>query len=149
MKLLALFLFVVVLVGCKGTDEYKSSATNATPQEKWTALDAENYDYEVQRTCFCTAEYIREMRVSVRNGAVSSAVYTDDGVEVSTEVLESLRTIDQWFAYIKKGLDKPFAKLEVEYHSEQGYPILIEADIRERVADDEQSLVLKSLVLKN
>ncbi|MCV6605586.1 MAG: DUF6174 domain-containing protein [Porticoccaceae bacterium] len=144
MKYLTGLFSVLLLAGC-GAAQPDVQVSSLTPQQQWQALNLGNYDYEVQRSCFCAAEYVRPMQVSVRGGEVETAVYTDDASAVSAEVLKSLRTIDQWFSYIKKGRDRPFARLDVEYHSEQGYPTRIEADVDERMADDEQQLVLKNL----
>ena len=118
------------------------------PQQQWQKLALTDYDYEVQRGCFCTTDYIRAMQVSVRDGGVQSAIYLDDSTAVSSKVLKSLRTVDEWFAYIEKGRTKPFYRLEVTYHPRQGYPAHIQADVRERVADDEQTVTIGKLLPK-
>ncbi|MDM3871309.1 DUF6174 domain-containing protein [Porticoccus sp. W117] len=150
MKYLTYLLASLFLAGCVGGDLHSDNqavqpVAPLSPLQQWQALSFSDYDYDVQRSCFCTQEYVRPMRVSVRAGKVVDAVYLDDDGKVHEEVQGSLRTIDQWFAYITKGKEKPFHRLEVSYHPEQGYPTSIDADVRSRIADDEQQLVLKNL----
>ena len=99
----------------------------------------------MQRDCYCAPEYVRSMRVYVRGGYVTGARYLDDNTVVSAKVLKSLRTVDEWFIYIEKGREKPFYRLDVTYHPKQGYPAHIQADVRERVADDEQTVTMGKL----
>ncbi|MGS2723704.1 DUF6174 domain-containing protein [Porticoccus sp. GXU_MW_L64] len=143
MKHLLPVILALAVTGCGAVD----TAQQPTPQITWQALNASNYDFDVQRSCFCTPEYTRPMRVSVRSGAVKSAVYTDDGTAVLAEVLKSVNTIDQWFAYIQKGQQRPFARLDLEFDPDKGYPTHIDVDEDERMADEEQQLTLKNLVI--
>ena len=139
MRSLLCLVLPLCLSGCGGL------VADLNPQQAWGKLSLASYDYDVKRDCFCLPEYTRPMRVSVRNGAVSSAFYLDDSAAVPDKVLESLRTVDEWFAYIEKGREKPFFRLEVAYHGERGYPTYLHADVRERVADDEQTVRIENL----
>ena len=129
----------VCLSGCGGVK------TAPDPLQQWQGLSLENYDYEIKRDLFSTPQYTRAMRVNVRSGAVQSARYLDDSTAVPAEVLRSLRTVNGWFAYIDKGRQKPFFRLDVRYHDTLGYPTYLYVDIRERVADDEQTVRIENL----
>lgn len=135
--------WVILVAGLAGCNGLKPSVG---PQQAWLNLSLKDYDYEVKRDYYSTPEYTRAMRVSVRDGKVQSAVYLDDSTAVSDRVVKSLRTIDEWHAYIEKGRAKPFFRLDVTYHEEQGYPTYLHADVRERVADDEQTVRIENLV---
>ena len=176
MNHIAIFAFAVVLLsGCGNAQQPAPDGTAAAPQSvvanngqiaeqvdtqvsaqvsaqvtlqraKWAALTLLDYDYQVQRTCFCTPEYTAAMRVEVRAGQVKRGFYVHDESPVSARVLRSLRTVDQWFDYIARGYQRPFHKLVVRYHENQGYPVWIEADVNPRLADDEQKLTFTNLV---
>lgn len=140
MRILGCMVLILGLIGCNGLQ------SSAEPQQAWLDLSLKDYDYEVKRDYYSTPEYTRAMRVSVRDGKVQSAVYLDDSTTVSDRVVKSLRTIDEWHAYIEKGRAKPFFRLDVTYHEQQGYPTYLHADVRERVADDEQTVRIENLV---
>ncbi len=86
------------------------------------------------------------MRVSVRGGNVRGAMYLHTSRSVPDHVLRSLRTVEEWFAYIEIGKQKPFFRLEVEYDVVLGHPIRIYSDVSERVADDEQTVTITDLI---
>ncbi|UTW46519.1 hypothetical protein KFE80_06505 [bacterium SCSIO 12696] len=151
MKWAAVTLLVMGLSGCGSAvnSEYNSANLgDQTPQQQWANLSPQNYVYTAQRSCFCTSEYTRQIRVVVSKGSVVSATYLDSGTMVSAQVLKSLRTVDQWFAYIRKGQEKPFHQLEVSYDPKLGYPTRIYGDINARIADDEQTVTLSDLAIQ-
>ena len=123
-----------------------SAVGESLPRDQWRLLSLADYDYVIKRNCFCAPDYIRPLRVSVRGGNVQNAVYLKDSRAVSGRVLGSLRTVDEWFDYIERGRQMPFFRLEVEYDEKLGHPIRIFSDIRERVADDEQTVAITNLV---
>ncbi|NNC54273.1 MAG: hypothetical protein HKO07_00980 [Pseudomonadales bacterium] len=123
-----------------------SGSLSQQSQQRWQRASLHNYSYTMQRSCYCTDDYTRAMRVRVRGGQVIDALYVDDGQHVPDKVLQSLQTIDQWFAYIDAGLRKPYFKLDADYHPQLGYPLSIRADIRQQVADDELDVRIWSLL---
>lgn len=111
----------------------------------WDALVWENYNYTVQRQCFCPAPYVKKMRVNVRDGKVVSAFTLEDNRVVDAKILSGLKTINDWFAFINKELQRPAAIVDVQYQPRYGYPLRIHIDINPRVADDEQVIVISQL----
>jgi len=128
--------------------DVSASLDSVQARELWQRRSSGNYDYLIERQCFCLPDYTRSMWVQVRQGKVVAATYEDTGGAVSKPVLDDLRTIDGWFAYIEKGLSKPFFKLQTRYHPHLGYPEQLVADIHERIADDEQRITISQVKLK-
>jgi len=122
-----------------------AKASYQANKQVWDALAWENYDYTVQRQCFCPEPYIRKMRVKVRAGKVVSAVTVEDNRAVDANILPGLRTINDWFALINKELQRPAHIIDVQYQPRYGYPLRIHIDINPRVADDEQVIVISQV----
>ena len=121
-------------------------------QQRWQAAKVNNYSYVMQQHCFCPSEYRQPMRVLVKNGnVVSATVISDEEVdkEVSSQVLQSLYTIQGWFGVIEDASDQNAARIDVVYDAELGFPKKIEIDMRERMVDDEQSIVISSVTKVN
>lgn len=147
MKVSVFILLGLFLTGCHASHMLSAKKTQPqmSPAEQWASLALNSYDYEIQQRCYCLPEHTRSMRVSVRNGRIHKAVYLDNNVEVKPDIMESLRTIDQWFDYISDQKGKSLHVFNVQYHNDQGYPTKIETDIHSRVADDEVTVLIGNL----
>lgn len=141
----AIGVLVVLLGAC--VHDVSASLDSVQARALWAQKSSGNYDYLVVRKCYCLQEYTRSMWVQVRQGKVVAAAYEDTGGAVPQSVLEDLRTIDGWFAYIEKALAKPFFKLQIHYHAQLGYPQQLVADVHERIADDEQTITISQVRL--
>lgn len=122
-----------------------AKASYLANKQVWDALSWENYDYTVQRQCFCPQPYVKKMRVNVRAGKVVSAFTVEDNLAVDAKILSGLKTINDWFALINKELQRPAKIVDVQYQSRYGYPLRIHIDIHLRVADDEQVIVISQV----
>ena len=133
------------LAACAAEDIHTAKTSFLANKQVWDALGWENYDYTVQRQCFCPAPYVKKMRVHVRAGKVVSAVTVEDNLAVDAKILSDLKTINDWFALINKELQRPAEIVDVKYQSQFGYPLRIHIDISRRVADDEQVIVISQV----
>ena len=159
MKPLLLMLLVLTVCACST----QTTPTQAQPSEPeatteksmgldsanqaWLNQDSQNYDYLFQKQCYCSHAYTQAIQVSVRDGKIESARYQHNQQAVPERVLQSLRTIEQWFSYIQAGYDKGYAKLEASYHPAYGYPERITVDPRLRISDDEKDIQISDLRL--
>lgn len=111
-------------------------------QTKWANAGVDTYSYTYRVACFCAVR--EDIVVNVINGEVASAFYVPSGVMLDAELLEEQSTIDGLFGYIQNGLDEEYAKLEVTYDEQLGYPVTIDEDRLLTVADDERFLEIAS-----
>ena len=116
-------------------------------QQKWQTANLSSYSYIVHQQCFCPPEYRQPIRVLVQDGKVISAEFLDEeNKTVSSQLINSLNTISDWFVVIENASNEHAARLEVDYDSELGYPKKIDIDMRERMVDDEQTVIISSVV---
>ncbi len=111
---------------------------------RWTEAGLEDYVFEFQRLCFCGGDTIRELRIEVRAGSVSSATFVDNGAPVGS--LEDVPTIEDLFEEIQGAIDQEAYLLAVDYHDELGHPVTVSIDYIRNAADDEMSFHTASLL---
>lgn len=102
----------------------------------WADTGVDSYRYRVMRGCFCSGP-VGTFRVTVTDGVVTAAESTYDGEPVPDDVLPLVPTVDSLFAVIEEAIGSEVDGLVVEYHSDLGYPTLIDIDWIERAIDDE------------
>ena len=151
MKYKTILLLIILSIGSSLTSACEESAKLPLEanQHKWQSAGWNEYSYVVQQQCFCPPEYREMVRVIVKNGEVIGANYVEqENKVVSPQVLASLNTIEDWFAVIYKASDGKAFRLEAVYHPELGYPEKIDIDMRERMVDDEQSVLISEVIKK-
>jgi len=127
--------------------EKDNSETLLYMQRLWHSQVGANYSYVVEKKCFCSLDYTREMLVSVIDNNVVEAQYRDTGEKVSEQIVGQLLTIPGWFDEISKAIGNESGELEASYDSDLGYPVNIKIDRRKMVSDDEFDVII-SKVLK-
>ena len=104
----------------------------------WNSHRAIDYDYYYQRSCECVYEYTKQFEVHVRNDAVDAAFAVEDGSPAPEDMLESwLPTIENLFDQIQSAIDQSAASVSVRYNLTYGYPLSINIDYDEKIADEE------------
>ena len=149
MKFNAIF-FLLITSGICSSLTFACEESAKSPleisQHKWRNAGWSHYSYVVQQECFCPPEYRQSVRVVVEDGKVIDASYVEQKDKVvSSQVLASLYTIEDWFAVINKATDENAFRLDAIYHPEFGYPKKIDIDMRERMVDDEQSVLISEV----
>ena len=112
---------------------------------RWDVADVEDYVFEFQRLCFCGGETIRRIRIDVRSGAVTGAIYVDDGSPVGDEYRQGIPTIETLFEEIQDAIDREAHSLDASYHSALGYPTSVEIDYIENAVDEEMAFNVYTL----
>ncbi len=102
---------------------------------RWTQTGLTNYLYTINTECD-ECDELEDVVVVVTDDQVSSAFYTPSGVALDAEALAQQRTINQWFEFIKEGIDTAFF-ISAQYQTKKGYPTQIAIDPKEDVRDDE------------
>lgn len=114
-------------------------------QQKWQQSNWKDYQFVVQRRCFCYVDYTREMLVQVNNGKVTDAEYTDTNEKVSEAILADVYTIDDWYKVIEKARDRQADRLQIHFNELVGNPSKIMIDLRKNRTDDEQTVTISDI----
>ena len=129
------------LAGC-GSDPTSSTTLSlriASAEAKWRDAGLKNYSFNSLRTCFCIEEF-RNVRITVRAGAVASVVDLRTGV---ARPVTFFTPIDSLFGLLRReALENP-SRLSFSVDARFGYPRVIEYGNRE--LDGGASLAIDSL----
>lgn len=150
--LLAAALFVVVLVAAAIGLAWNAPAPAApaagpapeSPLALWEARGIDSYRYELQVSCFCLQEMTRPVIVEVRDGAVASITYVDDGTPADPALFEQYDSIEDLFAILAEAEAQNPARFDVTYAEETGVPLTVDIDISEQMADEEIRFTVSS-----
>ena len=107
---------------------------------------ANSYEFTWRQSCECTQETAGPMRITVSNGAITSAAYVETSLPVPANVRQHLLTIDGIFDKIQDAIDDDAHMVTVVYDTELGFPSSVAVDYDELVADEELSLTITNLV---
>lgn len=139
--LAVVLLAVLVVVGLvwSGALPGGASADDAgdSPLAQWQAQGVDSYRYTLQVGCFCLQEMTRPVVIEVREGAVSSVTYADDGSAADAALFESYSSVEALFAVIDEAAAQDPARLDVVYDQATGVPLSVDIDISEQMADEE------------
>lgn len=104
--------------------------------EKAMTTNVTGYVYTSESYFF--GSLIGPVRVSVNNDSISSVIeIPSQNVLVDTAYKYNIRTVNQWFSWIAKEIDRKPYVLTVEYDEVLGYPIDIIYDGSSEIMDDE------------
>jgi hypothetical protein len=112
------------------------------PQALWEAQGYDHYRYTLQVGCFCMTDVTRPVVIEVRDGAVASITYADDGAPADPALFARYDTIDDLFTVIAEAASQNPARLDVTYAAETGVPLSVVIDISEQMADEELYLTV-------
>jgi hypothetical protein len=122
-----------VLCGCTAEDPlcsrtYDPSGLLSALDEnrvKWRSQNVTAYEYDLETVCFCG---YRPARVSVKDGAVESAVHLDDGSPVDQPELDAYPTIEELFDYTEGAVAYHYDFVSATFDANLGYPTDIALD---------------------
>ena len=127
------------LVACtKGvTTEPKVDLTAAFNRQEsvWNSQTITNYTMEQERLCFCAE--MKKVRLTVRDGAITEAVYLDTGDLVPPGIRAMYYTVPELFTLMRAQYAANPYIMEVLWDATKGYPAQIQVDPRKEIADDE------------
>ncbi len=112
-------------------------------QKLWESKNINNYDFTVERQCFCPEDYRGPVNIQVRNDAPTSVTYVSSGADASGKFGDT-DTVDELFTALQNAYEgnnsfsQKAARVDVTYDSQYGYPTSIYIDISPQIADEEQ-----------
>jgi hypothetical protein len=116
------------------------AAELSTYRAQWKGNGFDSYQFRFQRSCFCTADFRREVLVRVNGGDIQAAEYVDSGEPVDPENYGRYPTVAALFDLIEGAIEGKAARIEAVYNKEFGYPTRVYIDRSLSMADEEQQL---------
>ena len=151
-SLLALIVLFTLLAATSCTSSVPRELTDN--EQLWGDQELENYDFTLERQCFCPEDWRGPVNIEVRNGTAVSVTYLSDGSVVTEGKFDDVDTIDKLFillnnAYAGKGDFKQKAdSVDVTYDEQMGYPVTLYIDVSQQMADEEQGYTVTNLVAR-
>ena len=136
------------------------SCASSVPQELtaseklWKDQGLRNYDFTLERQCFCPEDWRGPVNIQVRNGVTVSITYVSSGAAVTEGKFDNADTIDKLFtmlknAYAGKGdFEQKADTINVTYNTQMGYPTIFFIDVSQIMADEEQGYTVTNLVAR-
>ena len=124
------FILAFLLFSCTKSGEDEDFSSN---RSKWNKLNISNYEFTLTVNCFCSEVVRGPHKIKVVADTIASV--NDQAYDPSTMSL--LMTIDELFAYIRRGIDgSPYQK-SLTYNAQYGYPESVYFDFEKTMADEE------------
>jgi heat shock protein HslJ len=117
-------------------------------QAKWKSKSGQYYTIQTQRNCECLPEMSSQMKVSVLDNSVLSAVDINSDEVISTAVIAEITTVDDLFTLIEKAIADSIT-IEVTYHEEFGYPEITKIGLEQLAVDGGLHITLSNLELQD
>lgn len=143
-SLVAAFAFAVAAASCDGNPLLPGAVDLAAARAVWVRQHLTDYEYTLRRLCFCGET--RPMRVTVRNGQVTSVVPEGEITPLPATEAQWYPSIDGLFDIIAAAIALPAASVRTEYDAVRGFPRSASIDYYARAVDDEISYVAGDFV---
>jgi hypothetical protein len=111
-------LLTVVLIACTNPVQ--------TNEALWKSKNIVNYTFTFQRGCFCPPEISKPTVLTVKNGALTSAVYADGSGNALLTYFTDAAPLEKLFLNIE-GAQKDGYAVTVVYDATYGFPSSINA----------------------
>ena len=135
------------LAGCDderpGTQQLRELSS---AQARWARVGPDDYRYAVRRRCFCGAEAIGPVRVTVSEGEVAARRYVESGEPVPEALAPLFPTVDGLFQILIEAFEGGAFRIDVVYDPETGVPLDVFIDYEENVADEELGFEVTEVV---
>jgi hypothetical protein len=125
-----------LLAGALGCTTGPESAIDDLRESRarWLDQGIVSYRVTIQRLCFCVD--IRQVRVQVTNGTVTSRVFVDDGQPVPANRAESYPAISGLFDFLEAAFLRA-DEATARYDATLGIPLEANIDFAKNAVDDE------------
>lgn len=100
----------------------------------WNSFGSDDYDYFMQRSCFCFGDFVRPGLVEVRSGAITSVTDADTFQPLDPQFF---LTVDGLFGELQNAIDTSAFNIQAQFDNALGYPTSFSIDYIQNVADDE------------
>ena len=122
---------------------WRSRRANSTPAEiSGDVNGSSNYDYFMQRSCFCIESYTRPGLVQVRSDVITAVT---DAETLQPLDPQFFLTVDGLFDELQNAIDYPAFNIQSQFDDTFGYPTSIGIDFIQNVADDEMFYTASNL----
>lgn len=123
----------------------------------WQEQGTSNYQFDLRKGCFCP--YLNELypaTMVVHANTISAVLDPKTGDTLQAprsegtaleEFPHSYVTVEELFEVVERAIDEDYARLEVEYNEEVGYPERIDFEIGD-ATDDEVTYNASNLTLQ-
>jgi len=147
---LSVFMILLLLAAVSCTSSATQELTNN--EKLWKDQGLRNYDFTLQRDCFCPEDWRGPVNIQVRNGVAVSVTYVSSGAVVTEGKFDKADTIEKLFAILKnayegKGdFEQKAETVNVTYNVQMGYPTTFYIDVSQTIADEEQGYTVTNLI---
>jgi len=118
-------------------------------REAWEAQGISGYQMEFRWNCFCPADHVALVIISVTQGdTIDSVVFAESKLPVDRRYSADYPTINGLFDLIQGAVDRPAFQIEVKYHAELGYPLSAAIDYDPRIMDEEMAFQVGAVTKK-
>jgi len=152
-------LLLTTISGCKSSskEEVTIAAIGETPSElaslqsariKWDNNSGQYYTIQSQRICECLPEISSQMKVSILDNSVLSAVDINSDELISKKIQDEITTVDDLFDLLEKAIDDNVS-IDVTYNEEYGYPETTKINVEQLAVDGGLYITLSKLELQD
>lgn len=117
----------------------------AENRSKWEATGMSEYQYRVQRSCFCIGDVLRPVDLTVRNNEITDARYADTGERLPPDARTNMLTVNDLFNLIEDAIQREADRIDMKYDEATGYPREMYIDYSQQMADEELSISASNL----
>ena len=90
-------------------------------EARWAANSASNYSYVLVRRCTNCVAPPADVRITVANNAVASAVYVDSEDPVTAAELSQFIALPAYFNLVRDAINRRVPQFHVAYDEQRGY----------------------------
>ncbi|NND70241.1 MAG: hypothetical protein HKN43_01550 [Rhodothermales bacterium] len=135
-----------VVIGLSGCNLFgDGNDTFQTSRELWLSQGLDHYRYEITIGCFCTIAGDTPARVTVLDDSVSAAIRLRDNVDISSQQLAFIPSIEKLFDIIREATGGEADEIEVTYDRQRGFPTSVSIDYIKDAVDDEISYSISAV----
>ena len=143
-------LVLLTVMSCAGAVPAKLTSS----EKLWNDHGMMNYDFTLERQCFCPEDWRGPVNIQVRNGAAVSVKYVSNGAAVTEGKFDNADTINKLFTMLKnayngKGdFEQKADTITVTYDGQMGHPTTFYIDVSQLMADEEQGYTVTNLIAR-
>ena len=115
-----------------------------TNRSLWDSQSASDYDYFLQRSCFCFPDTRRPGLVSVRSGVITMVIDAETSAMLDPQ---SFLRVDELFDTLQDAIDTNAFEINSQFDNILGYPRSFSIDYFAMIADDEIYYTARDLVV--
>jgi hypothetical protein len=124
------FVFGILLFSCTKSGGNEDLSAN---QSKWNKKNICNYEFTLSIGCFCPETVAGPHLIKVVDDTIASV----NGLPYDAATMSMLMTIDELFAFVRRGIDRDPYQKSITYNSLYGYPESFYFDFEKTMADEE------------